>query len=312
MARIAQRFARTGTRLALIAGSVTVAATAALIVAASGATDLILRADVIAREPATPAAGTLSQGAPAVRHGPEGILTFRLEDQLVAVRVGDETSRVDPPTAEVPERANARSGTEAYASPDGRFAATVGRDQHGTRLDVSSGGQLRFSLALAGPSDPELRGAKALAAAIEGVPLVVAWSPDSSRVAVGSIAGAPWTLNVIGTRSWSIDRHEVLGGYVGELAWSPDGASLAISTYELDRSDHNVLVLDARARTMRHLLRGCTIVWSPDSGYVAVRREPRDVPGLWIASIDGRALTWITEEEASFPVSWTPVPSVSR
>lgn len=313
MGRVSPRFVRTGIRVALIGGSVAVAAAvAAMIVTASGATERIPRAGVLAPEPVTPPVRTLLSTAPVERHEPEGILTFRVEHELAAVRFGDAKTRVDTPTAEVPDRPSADTATEAYPSPDGRFTAVVGRDQDGTRLDVRSRGELRFSLALAGPSDPELRGAKALAAAIEGIPLVVAWSPDSSRLAVGSIAGAPWTLNVIGTRSWYVDRHELLGGYVGELAWSPDGESLAISTYELDGSDHNVLILDSAARSMHHLLRGCTIVWSPDSGYLAVRREPRDVPGLWIASIDGTTLTRITEEEASFPVSWTPASSVSR
>src|SRR3546814_8754365 len=76
--------------------------------------------------------------------------------------------------------------------------------------------------------------------------------------------------------------YQVTGGYVGELAWAPDGGLLAISTYELDRHDHTVLAFDPEEQEVRRVIDGCVITWAPDGRYFAVHREPRVEPGVWI------------------------------
>ena len=80
---------------------------------------------------------------------------------------------------------------------------------------------------------------------MEGVPLAIAWSPDSRRLAFGFISGAPWSLAVV---SATQSVFELQGGYVGELTCPPDSPQLTISTYEIDRSDHDVLMVDVISR----------------------------------------------------------------
>jgi WD40 repeat protein len=237
-------------------------------------------------------------------YAPRGILTYTRDGDLFSVVAGDPGQRVEPPADAMGVGSEVRE-EGVFPSPDGRYMANVRRDETGVWLDVVSGDTVVFTQGLAGPSDPALRGGKELAAAVDGIPLAVAWSPDSAMLAAGSITGAPWALNIISAGSWRVETHAVAGGYVGELAWSPDGQVLAISTYAPGLTDHTVLLFDRGDVTMQRLVRGCTIVWSPDGRYLAVRREPRDVPGLWIVAVDGSVLARVADGEATFPVAWT-------
>jgi dipeptidyl aminopeptidase/acylaminoacyl peptidase len=110
-------------------------------------------------------------------------------------------------------------------------------------------------------------------------------------------------------------------GYAGELAWSPDGTQLAISTYSLDRTQHEVYVMDISAGSApRHLLDGCKIVWSPDGQFVAVKREPHDATGVaairvetgfhWSLTTDPQfvPLSWGEDMEAALALAAKPVP----
>ena len=94
-------------------------------------------------------------------------------------------------------------------------------------------------------------------------------------------------------------------GYAGEIAWSPDGAALAISTYSLDRTQHEVYVLEWGVdRVPRHLLDGCKIVWSPDGKFVAVKREPYKDPGLAVIRVDSGFHWPLTEQPSFIPLTW--------
>jgi hypothetical protein len=273
---------------------------------ARGGTPLASAADVAA--PA--AAGVVAiEDAPAsiapvtavVESPPSGVLTYIAGD---GSHVSLDVTRPDAPLAgaiEVPALA-AEAGV--YPSPDGRYLATVRRDDEGVFLDISAGERLITSRWLASPSDPEFVVGKGPARAVEGVPLAVAWSPDGRHLAYGSVDGEPWTLNILSTPSWGYANAEVAGGYVGELAWSPDSSMLAISTYEIDRTDHTVLVYDSGDRSVSHVIDGCHVVWSPDGTYLAVRREPSVTSGIWLVSPDGRSRTAVTSEPDHFPLAW--------
>jgi WD40 repeat protein len=194
----------------------------------------------------------------------------------------------------------------AAVSPNGAYEARVVNDEQGTRIDVTASGHPSMSIPIAAPDSlalvPE---GKALSRAVAGVPLTIAWSPDSKYLAYGSITGAPWALNLFSTASWSLSSYRVEGGYVGELSWSPDGSRLAISTYELERTNHTVLLLDVDTHWLRRLIGGSIVVWSPDGRFVAVHREPLEEPGVWIAPIEGGAALRITADAKSYPVAWT-------
>jgi Tol biopolymer transport system component len=134
---------------------------------------------------------------------------------------------------------------------------------------------------------------------------VVAWSPDSKQLAYGSVTGEPWTLQIMTTGAVpQITTREVRGGYVGELAWSPDGRYLAISTYQLDRKNHTVLMYDTKTGSLSHVIDGCHLTWSPDSRFLAIHRDPGPDGGAWVISPDGETRIALTRDPAAFPYSW--------
>jgi dipeptidyl aminopeptidase/acylaminoacyl peptidase len=135
--------------------------------------------------------------------------------------------------------------------------------------------------------------------------LAIAWSPDGNVFAVGPVS-YPYSLHLVAPGSGQlVTTYYFDEGYAGELAWSPDGMRLAISTYSLDRKQHEVYVLDVAAgEAPRHLLDGCKIVWSPDGNFIAVKREPHDATGIAAIRVD-TAYHWaLTTHEDLFPVSW--------
>ena len=238
-----------------------------------------------------------------------GVLTYVVEDgSYVAVEAGYPDTLID-----VPVDVAGAAGDEvpsAYVSPDGRYTAAIRRDDDGAHIDVTTGTREVASYWIASPSDAEVVvDGKGPARAVEGVPLTIAWSPDSRRLAFGSISGTPWALQVVSASTWLQSGFEVQGGYVGELAWSPDSSQLAISTYEIDRSDHNVLMFDVATRTVRDLIDGCSIVWAPNGAFLAVHREPSVETGVWMTSSDGLARFEATDDPMAFPVSWIELTS---
>lgn len=241
--------------------------------------------------------------------GLEGILTYVVEDgSYVAIEAAYPDTSVDLPLdVSVASENQLPTG---HASPDGRYTASIRQDKDGTHIDVTNGTAQIATYWIASPSDPSVvLGPKSVARAVDGIPLTIAWSPDSSRLAFGSITGAPWSLVVVSASGWSQSGVEVRGGYVGELAWAPDSSQLAISTYEIDRSDHNVLMFDVATATVRDLIDGCSIVWAPNGQFLAVHREPSVDTGVWMTSSDGLTRFEATDDPMAFPVSWIDLAS---
>jgi WD40 repeat protein len=198
---------------------------------------------------------------------------------------------------------------DSVPSPDGKTVATIERVPAGVFLSVTAGGFTNGIAQLAGSSDPALvAGGKGAARAVEGVPLVVAWSSDSSRLAFGSITGDPYVLTVMrpATPTYGTAGFQVQGGYVGELAFSPDGKYLAVSTYALDRKSHTVLMLELATGRLTRLIDGCHITWSPDSLYIAIHRDPGAEAGAWVISATNAEERWpISNEAQAFPLTWS-------
>ena len=231
---------------------------------------------------------------------PTGVLTYITgEGDTIA---GDLTTRLE--LIEAATGGSTGSGS-VYPSPDGRYVASIRSDALGTWIDVSEDDRKVVSFTVAGPDDPRaVAGGKGLAAAVDGVPLTIAWSPDSRYLAYGSMTGAPYALSVARADNWSTNYRQVAGGYVGELAWAPDSSRLAISTYEIDRSDHTVLIYNPTTTVVRHLIDGCAIVWAPDAAFLAIHREPNVATGVWITSPDGEIRIEATADEFAFPIGW--------
>lgn len=198
-----------------------------------------------------------------------------------------------------------RGGVEEFPAPGGVAVAYVEREGSNAWLAMRQGGMSERLAQLADESSPPLvNGVKADVSVAGGVPLVVAWSPDSKYLAFGSLTGAPYALHVVERATGSQETYSVAGGYIGELAWAPDGSRLAISTYSADRRDHTVYALDPSGGAPVRLIDGCHIIWSPDSEHIAIHRDPHREPGAWVIAIDGSEAYAISNEPTAFPLAW--------
>ena len=240
---------------------------------------------------------------------PGGVITYEVTGKGLFTSTGGGTALGTTSVEHLHAEGHVASPVESAVSPDGTLTATVERRPGGVFLVLSGGGRPARDIAqLAAGDDPQLvAGGKGHARAVAGVPLVVAWSPDSKSLAFGSVV-EPFTLGVLTHPDASepvIRYAEVSGGYVGELAWSPDGSKLAISTYSLDRTEHSVLIASGGSMWTNRLVDGCHITWSPDSGYVAVHRDPGAEAGAWVVSTANSGERWpISMEVMAFPLTW--------
>ena len=236
--------------------------------------------------------------------GPSGVVTYELgTGEIVSTtalgnRVVAARTVVEPGVSTASDR---------WPAPDGRTIVAAQRTSDGVFLTSSASGP-GVQAWIAGPDSPALvEGGKAPAAAVKGVPLVVAWSPDSTLVAYGSLTGEPFYLNITSPGLIGAGRtFDLSGGYVGELAWSPNGRYLGISTYTMDRKNHTTFIYDRQTGTVTRLIDGCHITWSPDSKYVAVHRDPAPEPGTWIVSIDAGQRYALTTDPTAYPEMWQP------
>ena len=248
--------------------------------------------------------------APALPAGPGGVITYEVTGRGLFTATGDGSSLGSATYEHLHAEGHVASVVEEAPSPDGKWTAAILRNPSGVYLTLrGEDGIQRTVTQLASSDDPALvAGGKGHARAVEGVPLVVAWSPDSQTLAFGSVTGEPYSLGLLsnpGLANPSITYSQVYGGYVGELAWSPDGKLLAISTYSLDRLNHSVLIADPTSGYVRTLIDGCHITWSPDSKYVAVHRDPGPEAGAWVIAATDKSDRWaITREEKAFPLTW--------
>lgn len=200
-----------------------------------------------------------------------------------------------------------RGGVEEFPAPGGGSVAYVEREGSNAWLALRQGGASERLAQLADESSPPLvNGVKGDARVAGGIPLVVTWSPDSKYLAFGSLTGAPYALHVVERATGAQQTHEVGGGYIGELAWSPDGDLLAISTYSDDRRDHTVYALDPAGGAPVRLIDGCHIIWSPDGEHIVIHRDPHREPGAWVVAIDGSGAYAISNEPTAFPLAWRP------
>jgi hypothetical protein len=255
-------------------------------------------------EVASPRETELAAEEAAVRAG--GIITYSVAGKGFFAATGDGEF-LGPARPDDLVHVHDAGATEQVLSPDGTRSARIDRREDGVYLAVGSPGAEDLTWQLAGPSDPALvSGGKGHARELAGVPLVVAWSPDSKKLAFGSITGEPWNLTILNVEYGTVamGHYPVSGGYVGELAWAPDGSYLAISTYSLDRRNHSVLILDAKTSRLDRVVDGCHLTWSPDSKFIAIHRDPGPDGGAWVISPDGETMYPITRERDAFPHSW--------
>ena len=226
-----------------------------------------------------------SQGDVTVRPNGE-----RVETRYVAAAAQDETSVGG-----------------VWVAPDETVVAFVDQTDDGAWMAVWEHSGVTRLAQLAGPGSPPLvSGDKTSARAADGVPLLAAWSPDGSQFAYGSATDGQDVFHVVDSRGWSERSYGLDDGFVGELVWSPDGKNVAISSYSRDGKDHTVYIADAAGGGISRLVDGCLIVWSPDSQYLAVHRDPYYEPGLWLFSIDGLERRLLSDDGGATALAWLP------
>ena len=192
-----------------------------------------------------------------------------------------------------------------WPAPAGTASAYLESSEGETWMVIANADGAYRITQIAGSGDPPLvAGAKGEAQSANGVPLVASWSPDGALLAFGSVNGFPYTLNVASIGSASPLRFEVGGDYVGEAVWSHDGRYLAVSSYTIDRSHHTVFIWDRETGGLRQLIDGCHIVWSPDSSYLVIHRDPYEQPGVSVVSIDGEHVRSLSDDPYAFPSAW--------
>ena len=243
--------------------------------------------------------------AAAQPSGPTGLITYEVTGKgFFNARPSGE--QLGPASESDLHLVHNATEQERVVAPDGSRAARVVRSADGVSLVASAPGLLDRGFYLAAPSDPALvAGGKGAAREVAGIPLVVAWSPDSKKLAYGSITGEPYALQVVEPFGVGSPRfYEVAGGYVGEVAWSPDGRYLAVSTYSLDRKNHTVFVLDTSTNALAKVSDGCHLTWSPDGKYLAIHRDPGPEAGAWVISPDGHERYAVSREPGAFPYAW--------
>ncbi|MEX0784812.1 MAG: hypothetical protein WD557_19430 [Dehalococcoidia bacterium] len=282
------------------AGTTWMTALAALLLVATVGTIALRARD---SSPPAPAPVVVVTDRPAQ---PEGVITYEITGKgYFTARASGEV--IGPATEHDLHSVHNASEQDRVPSPDGSQSVRIDRTQDGVFLAVGTPGAEQSIGQIAASSDAALvAGGKGAARAVDGIPLVVAWSPDSKHLAYGSITGEPWTLRVMSVpgHGQSSVGHQVEGGYVGELAWSPDGRYLAISTYSLDRKNHTVLMLDTQTNRLETVIDGCHLTWSPDSRFLAIHRDPGPGEGAWIISPDGETRLALSRERGAFPYTW--------
>ena len=139
---------------------------------------------------------------------------------------------------------------------------------------------------------------------LSGPVLSVAWSPDGTKLAIGTISGHHGRVFVFSKDGNLLWQSEDLGGSVLSVAWSPDGTKLAAGTSGGD--SEKVVVLDSEGNLLwqsEDLGEDVwSVAWSPDGTKLAIGTILRvmvlEYNGntLWQSEITGLAMS----------VAWSP------
>ena len=134
------------------------------------------------------------------------------------------------------------------------------------------------------------------------------WSPDGTRIAFvwghGDVRGFAETGELWAVDINRLDPELLLDRRVGYLAWSPDGARIAL---ELRDDATHVGVLDLATGALADLGPGFVPKWSPDGTRLTFIRDAADEVDIYVMDADGGNVVQVTDDPAfdTFPI-WSP------
>jgi dipeptidyl aminopeptidase/acylaminoacyl peptidase len=99
----------------------------------------------------------------------------------------------------------------------------------------------------------------------------VAISPDGSKVACSSMAGAPYGLHILDVKTGKVTVGPETADGAGSMSWSPDGRRIAFDRDGIYRQGRakGILVLDVEAGTVSRIAEGSHPSWSPSGEWIA-------------------------------------------
>lgn len=188
-----------------------------------------------------------------------------------------------------------------YRSPDGRrFAFTAGGNDGWRLMVYDDVTRAVIDLGPMGSDGPD--GQPLTVPPDQKGPLYIAWSPDSARVAFGGGLEPPYTMKIVDLESGSVQSTEFNEGYPGEIAWSPDGSKLGVSTYDAARTSHEVYTVDPATGMATHVAQGCIIIWSPDGRFLAAHSSEEH--GIVIVDTVTLLKGRLTSQPDDAPIAW--------
>lgn len=207
---------------------------------------------------------------------------------LVSIELSGEITEIEPLSEQV---------TYFYPSPYATQFAFTANDSDGWHLHLydSSTRTLR---------DLGPMGAGGVVAGSPDVktPMYVAWSPDGTRIAFGGGLEPPYSMTILDVATGATRGIDFAEGYPGEIKWTADSAQIAVSTYDPERTRHEVYVIDPATGVSRNIISGCIIVWSPDGRFIALHKEREH--GIVVVDVRTLAETFLTRERADV-VAWS-------
>lgn len=188
-----------------------------------------------------------------------------------------------------------------YESPDGHTVAYTQADAAGWRLytldletlSVIDRGNMGSDPAGIQPPD--------VSSSAKG-PMYVEWSPNGRQIAFGGGFIEPYFMTIVDLDTGNVVRTYFEEGYPGEIKWSPDGSRVAVSTYDVERTRHEVYIVDPATGDARHVSSGCVIVWSPDGRFLAQHID--HTPGVGIVNVETGEYGMLTDVLGETPLWW--------
>jgi Tol biopolymer transport system component len=138
------------------------------------------------------------------------------------------------------------------------------------------------------------------------------WSPDGKQILFGARGGSLHSVDVrSGERSVFVSLPGEDLDSMDEIAWSPDGAHLAILN-DLEPGGRRLYIMDADGSNLRVLVDdavlggGGEFAWSPEGTRLTYPSYSDLEAGIWTVSFDGSAPSLVVSRIVAYGPVWSP------